>query len=111
MAGRRPPRTLPRPRYTGMVFKEALRLCPPAWALNKRNPVEDVELGGYRIRRGSGIFIMPYVMHHQERYFPDPFRFDPERFTLDPGQRVALQPLVTLAPKYELRLRVVDRSG
>ncbi|MEO3777221.1 cytochrome P450 [Micromonospora sp. B11E3] len=157
--GGRPPTAedLPRLRYTGMVFKEALRFCPPAWTLNKRTPVEDVELGGYRLRRGSGIFIMPYVMHHHERYFPDPFRFDPERFapereadipryafmpfgggericvgagfaemeaklilatlaqrfrfTLAPGQRVALKPLVTLAPKYGLRLRVADRSS
>ncbi|MFY1632291.1 cytochrome P450 [Solwaraspora sp. WMMB335] len=156
--GDRPPTAedLPRLRYTGMVFKEALRFCPPAWTLNKRTPVEDVELGGYRIRRGAGIFIMPYVMHHLEQYFPDPFRFDPERFapereaqipryafmpfgggermcvgagfaemeaklilatlaqrfrfTLEPDQKVALKPLVTLAPKYGLRMRVAPRS-
>ncbi|BCL17950.1 cytochrome P450 [Micromonospora sagamiensis] len=156
--GDRPPTAedLPRLRYTGMVFKEALRFCPPAWTLNKRTPVEDVELGGYRIRRGAGIFIMPYVMHHLERYFPEPFRFDPERFapdreatipryafmpfgggericvgagfaemeaklilatlaqrfrfTLEPDQKVALKPLVTLAPKYGLRMRVSERG-
>ncbi|GLY25875.1 cytochrome P450 [Micromonospora sp. NBRC 101691] len=157
--GDRPPTAedLPRLRYTGMVFKEALRFCPPAWTLNKRTPVEDVELGGYRIRRGSGIFIMPYVMHHLERYFPDPDRFDPERFapereaqipryafmpfgggermcvgagfaemeaklilatlaqrfrfTLEPDQKVALKPLVTLAPKHGMRMRVTARSS
>ncbi|MFE0593066.1 cytochrome P450 [Micromonospora echinospora] len=157
--GDRPPTAedLPRLRYTGMVFKEALRFCPPAWTLNKRTPVEDVELGGYRIRRGSGIFIMPYVMHHLERYFPDPERFDPERFapereaqipryafmpfgggermcvgagfaemeaklilatlaqrfrfTLEPDQKVALKPLVTLAPKHGMRMRVTARSS
>jgi cytochrome P450 len=146
---------LPHLRYTEMVFKEALRFCPPAWTLNKRTPIEDVELGGYRLRKGSGIFIMPYVMHHHERYFPDPFRFDPERFspeneakigrytfmpfgggericigagfammearlilatlaqryrfTLEPTQKVALKPLITLAPKYGLRMQVHDR--
>jgi cytochrome P450 len=146
---------LPDLRYTEMVFKEALRFCPPAWTLNKRTPVEDVELGGYRLRRGSGIFIMPYVMHHLERYFPNPYRFDPERFTpdneakldrhvfmpfgggervcvgaafammearlilatlvqryrftLEATQRIALKPLITLAPKYGLRMRVHDR--
>jgi cytochrome P450 len=31
------------------------------------------------------------------------------RLTLDPGQKVALKPLVTLAPKYGLRMRVDDR--
>ncbi|HET8662416.1 MAG TPA: cytochrome P450, partial [Micromonosporaceae bacterium] len=48
--GDRPPAAadLPRLRYTEMVFKESLRFCPPAWTLNKRTPVEDVELGGYR---------------------------------------------------------------
>jgi len=155
--GDRPPTAddLPRLRYTEMVFKESLRFCPPAWTLNKRTPVEDVELGGYRLRKGSGVFIMPYVMHHLERYFPDPFRFDPERFSpenearieryaflpfgggericigagfammeaklilatlaqrfrfaLEPTQRVALKPLVTLAPKYGLRMRLHDR--
>lgn len=156
--GDRPPSAddLPRLCYTGMVFKEALRFCPPAWTLNKRSPVEDVDLAGYRIRRGAGIFIMPYVMHHMERYFPDPFRFDPERFapereasipryafmpfgggermcvgagfaemeaklilatlvqrfrfTLEPDQKVALKPLVTLAPKYGLRMRIASRA-
>jgi cytochrome P450 len=32
------------------------------------------------------------------------------RFTLEPTQKVALKPLVTLAPKYGLRMRVHDRA-
>jgi cytochrome P450 len=70
---------VPRLRYTEMVVAEAMRLYPPAWAIG-RLVVKDYEVGGYRIPAGSLVLVSPYVMHHDERYFPDAFRFDPERW-------------------------------
>jgi len=78
----RPPCTadLPRLRYAAMVIEESLRLYPPAWAISRSNLEED-ELAGYRIRRGSLIYISQYVTHRHPDFWPDPDRFDPDRFT------------------------------
>ena len=67
--------------YTQMVLKESLRLYPPASNLFRREVIEDVELGGYPVKRGSWIFLHPYLTHRDGRFFPDPLRFDPERFS------------------------------
>ncbi len=67
--------------YTDRIIKEAMRLYPPAWMLNARTPLEDVTIDGYTLPRGSMIFISPYVMHHDARYFPEPDQFDPDRWT------------------------------
>lgn len=67
--------------YTQMVVKETLRLYPQAYVLFARVAAEDMELGGYKIRRGSNIFPVPYIIHHDKRWHPDPERFDPARFT------------------------------
>lgn len=71
---------LPRLRYTEMILTEAMRLYPPAWTVG-RLALEDHEEGGYVIPRGSLIFLSQYVVHHDARYYPEPFRFDPERWT------------------------------
>ncbi|MBI1928965.1 cytochrome P450, partial [Candidatus Poribacteria bacterium] len=67
--------------YTRMVFAEAMRLYPPAWAISRRVR-EDYEVGGYVVPAGAIVFVSQYVMHHDPRYYPEPFRFDPERWTL-----------------------------
>jgi cytochrome P450 len=71
--------TIARLRYTQMVFQESMRLFPPALAYARR-PKEDVDLGGYRIPRGSSIFLSPYVTQRNPRYFSDPDEFKPERW-------------------------------
>jgi cytochrome P450 len=71
---------VPALRYTEMVVAETMRLYPPAWAIG-RTAVEDHEVGGYHIPRGSLVLVSQYVMHRDPRYFPDPERFDPARFT------------------------------
>ncbi|MEP7291896.1 MAG: cytochrome P450 [Chloroflexota bacterium] len=73
---------LPRLTYTEMVIKEAIRLYPPAWSLT-RETVADVELGGYPIKKGHVVILNVYGMHRDARYFPDPERFDPERFSAE----------------------------
>ncbi|HZN34171.1 MAG TPA: cytochrome P450 [Pirellulaceae bacterium] len=78
----RPPELndIPRLPYTEMVLKESMRIYPPAWALFSRQTVEEVELGGYELPRGAWVFIYPWVTQRDPRVFPDPLRFDPERF-------------------------------
>lgn len=70
----------PRLRYTAMVFAEAMRLYPPSWILSRR-ALADYEVGGYALPAGSLIMLSSYVMQRDERYFPAPQRFDPERWT------------------------------
>ncbi|HKP85387.1 MAG TPA: cytochrome P450 [Blastocatellia bacterium] len=66
-------------RYTEMVFAEAMRLYPPAWTIGRR-ALSDYPVGGYVIPARSIILMSPFVMHHDARYYPDPYRFDPERW-------------------------------
>jgi cytochrome P450 len=70
---------LPRLTYTAMVFKEAMRLYPPIWIMERRALEEDT-IGGYTIPAGSSVVISPYVMHRDERFWENPDGFDPERF-------------------------------
>jgi cytochrome P450 len=71
---------LPRLAYTEQVVKEALRLYPPTWSLFPREALTDVKIGGYVLPKGSWVSILPWVMHRDRRWFPEPERFDPERF-------------------------------
>ena len=71
---------LPRLRYTEMVLSEAMRLYPPAWIVGRR-AVVDHELGGYGIPAGSILLLSQWITHRDPRFFPDPLRFDPMRFT------------------------------
>jgi cytochrome P450 len=70
---------LPRLRYTEMVFAESMRLYPPAWAMGRQSTA-DVELGPYRFPAGTYFFFSQYIIQRSPEYFPDPLRFDPERF-------------------------------
>ena len=79
---------LPRLRYTEMVVKESMRLYPATAFLFGREAVEDVELGGHTLPRGSWVFISPYIVQRDARYFPDPEAFDPERFAPARADRI-----------------------
>jgi cytochrome P450 len=67
-------------RYTEMVLAESMRLYPPAWAIG-RLAVKETAVGGYNISPGSLVLLSQYVMHRDARFFPEPHRFDPERWT------------------------------
>src|SRR5919197_2632388 len=141
--------------YTHGGFAEAMRLYPPAWAIG-RQAIEDCKIGDYVIPAGSSILMSQYLMHHDPRYFPEPERFDPERWNpqekakrprfsyfpfgggvrscigetfawvegilvtatiarrwkmqVVPGHPIVLQPLVTLRPKYGMKMRLIDRN-
>ena len=143
-------------KYAEMVLAESMRLYPRAWALG-RLALNDCEVGGYVVPRKSLVLMSQYVMHHDPRYFPDPLRFDPERWTfaareprpqfsyfpfgggprrcigegfawmegilllatiaqrwrlrLVPNHPVALKPLITLRPKYGMRMTPCRRKS
>ncbi len=81
LAGRQPsPADLHQLPYTRQVIEEAMRLYPPAWVLTGRRAIEDDLIDGYRIPAGSVVFISPYVIHRDARFWPEPDRFIPERF-------------------------------
>jgi cytochrome P450 len=65
--------------FTRRVLEESLRLYPPAWGFSRR-ALGDDELGGYRIPKGSLVFLIPFVVHRRPKLWPDPDRFDPGRF-------------------------------
>jgi cytochrome P450 len=67
-------------RYTEQVFAESMRLYPPAWAMGRMS-TREVHLGPYNIPAGAHVFFSQYIMSRTPEYFPDPLRFDPDRFT------------------------------
>lgn len=145
---------LPHLCYTGMVLAESMRLYPPAWLLG-RIAISDYRLGEYTVRAGATILMSQYIVHHDRRYYPDPFRFDPQRWTPEakaarprfayfpfgagprqcigesfammeavlliatlaqrwrmshvPAHKVEMQPLITLRPKYGMRMVLHQR--
>jgi cytochrome P450 len=140
--------------YNRMVLSEAMRLYPPVWIVARRNP-NPWPLGNYTLPPGSFIFISQYLMQRDPRFFSDPERFDPDRWTpqaaagrpkysyfpfgggprqcigeglswvigllvvatigqrwqlsLAPGQKIDLEPLITLRPKYGMRMTTKRR--
>ena len=66
--------------YTEKILTESMRLYPPAWALG-RQVIDDYKVGGYSIPEGSIILMSQYVMHRNPRYFHEPDRFYPDRWT------------------------------
>jgi cytochrome P450 len=73
---------LPRLGHTERVLAESMRLFPPAWGMGRR-VVREVEIGGYRLPAGSLVALYTYVVHRDPRFWPDPERFDPGRFTAE----------------------------
>ncbi len=147
---------VPRLRYTEMVFAESMRLYPPAWAMGRQS-TQIIELGPYRLPAGTYFFFSQYILQRSEEFYPDPLRFDPERFTPEqkaarprfayfpfgggsrqcigeafawmegvlilatlaqrwnfrmvPGQRVDVQPKITLRPKYPMHMVAEERDS
>ncbi len=146
---------VPRLRYVEMVLAESMRLYPPAWAMG-RYARADFQLGEFFLPAKTTVLMSQYITHRDPRFFPNPLRFDPERFTpeaksrrtkltyfpfgagvrqcigesfacmegvlllatiaqkwklsLVPGHRVEPEPLITLRPKYGMRMRVESRN-
>ena len=76
---------LPNLTYTEMVLAESMRLYPPAWGIG-RMAKTDTRIYNYEVPKNSICLVSPYVMHRHPRYYPDPERFDPLRFTPEAKQ-------------------------
>ena len=71
---------VPQLRYAEMILAEALRLYPPAWAIG-RKAKGAFEVGGVEVPAESICILCPYLVHRDPRWFPEPEKFDPERWT------------------------------
>jgi len=67
-------------RYTEQVLSESMRLYPPAWAMGRMS-TQPITLGPYRLPPGSHFFMSQYMISRTPEFYPDPLRFDPDRFT------------------------------
>jgi cytochrome P450 len=81
--GKLDPEAMPRLRYLDAAIQEALRITPPI-PIVRRWLAAPVTLGGHELPAGTFVCPSPYLAHRDARVFPDPLRFDPERFL---GQR------------------------
>ncbi len=77
---------VPQLRYVEMVMAESMRLYPPAWAMG-RYAHNDFQLGDYYLPAKTTVLISQFVTQRDSRYFPDPLRFDPERFAPEAKSR------------------------
>jgi cytochrome P450 len=68
--------------YATQLFSETLRLYPPVWVI-ARTCVQPYEIAGYAIAKGAILLASQFVVHRDSRFYPDPLRFDPERFAKD----------------------------
>ena len=70
--------------YTVKVIHESMRVFPPVWGFF-RLMTTDYQLGegGPVIPRGHLMGMSPWATHRDGRYWPDPLRFDPERWNKD----------------------------
>jgi cytochrome P450 len=64
-----------------------MRLYPPVYLLG-RQTTHPLELGGYHLPAGTLVVVSPYAMHRRSDYFPEPDRFDPDRFTPEAEQHL-----------------------
>jgi cytochrome P450 len=78
---------LPSLPFAERVIKESMRLYPPAWSL-ARTVVSPFELRGYTIPAGANVVMSQWIMHRNSRYFPDPERFDPDRWSPERAQKL-----------------------
>lgn len=70
---------LPQLPYTRAVVSESMRLYPPAWTMGRR-AVVDYRWDGHLIPAGSLVLMSQWVVHRDPRFWPEPDRFDPQRW-------------------------------
>ncbi len=69
--------------YTGQIVQESMRLYPPAWIMS-RLALQDDRIQGCTIPAGTSVLVSPYLLHRDPTLWPNPDRFDPDRFA--PGR-------------------------
>lgn len=72
--------------FSDRVIQESLRLYPPAWVI-ARAAAEDDEVCGHPVRKGDWVFLSPLLLQRRADFWPDPMRFDPDRFLPEAVER------------------------
>ena len=85
---------VPKLVYTRRVLDETLRLYPPIYSLSRKVVKDDV-VCGYQVRGGSSLYLSPYATHRLPELWPEPERFEPDRFT---PEQVAARPRYAYLP-------------
>lgn len=81
LSGRAPTMAdLPRLKFTEQIAKECMRLYPPAFGLG-REAIHDCEIGGYRVPKGTQVFMFQWATQRDARFYDQPNEFRPERWT------------------------------
>jgi cytochrome P450 len=80
---------LPQLKVVEQIITESMRLYPPAWLIGRRAK-EPYEVGGYVLPARTVVLLSPYLLHRDARFFPEPDRFMPERWT--PAFKASLPP-------------------
>jgi len=65
--------------YTKQIIEEGMRLYPPAYAVGREN-IEKDEILGQTIPKNSVFLLSIYALHRDPTYYPNPEKFDPDRF-------------------------------
>jgi cytochrome P450 len=64
------------------VVRESLRLYPPVWAVGRR-AIQDLQIGGTEVPKGAIVLACQWALHRYDKYFSNPTRFDPDRWTAE----------------------------
>jgi cytochrome P450 len=78
---------LPKLVYTNHIITESMRLYPPAWG-TARTAIEDHEIAGYSVPKGSGVSFAQWTVHRDPRWYDAPEEFRPERWEGDLLKRI-----------------------
>ena len=74
---------VPKLPLTKRVINESMRLYPPTWLFTARKARQDTTVGEYEIKRKTWVFLSPFVTQRDSRFFENPTRFDPGRFSAE----------------------------
>jgi cytochrome P450 len=73
---------IPKLSWLNCIVREALRLHPPAWMF-ARQAFEADEVAGVKFEPGQFVLLSPYITHRLPQLWPEPDRFDPQRFATE----------------------------
>jgi cytochrome P450 len=71
--------------WTQACFQEAMRYFSPVWAI-ARVAIDDDVIGRHHIRKGTTIIIPVHLLHHDDRWWPNPEEYNPSRFLPGAGK-------------------------
>lgn len=88
LAGRPPEASdLPKLQYADRVIRETLRLYPPAWRVFRKTE-EPFRVGDYLLPAGSNIVLSQWVTQRDPRWFAEPERFNPDRWSEETASKL-----------------------